>query len=285
MTHRVAIVLGLLAGTATWADAQTWRAMSESRRQLGEDTLAVSVRFALGELRIGAADPPTLYRVGLVYDEETFDPDVSYDVRRRRLVAGIRGGDRGVFPRNWDERSRQRLTLALSRDVAVRLDVEFGAGAASLELGGLAMISGRIQTGASETTIRFSEPNATTCRSLTVEVGAAEFRAYALGNARCRRVRVGGGVGEMVLDLSGAWPEGEHRVRADVGLGEVRLQVPRDVGVRLEIHKFLASVDHPGFTKRGSYYYSANYDDAAVQLLVEVHATFGSIDVSWIDPR
>lgn len=282
---RLALLAGLLlAAAAPAAAGQTWRTVTESRRHLGEDTLAVVIAFALGELRIAPADAPVLYRANLVYDDQLFEPAIHYDPARGRLRAGIeRDDDHRSLDVDWDDRSEQRLVLGLSREVAVNLHVEFGAGNASLDLGGLAMVSARIQTGASESTIRFSEPNVATCRRLTFEVGAAEFRALQLGNARCERIRVSGGVGEILLDLSGAWPDGDHRVRADVGLGEVRVEVPRSAGVRVEIHKFLAGVDHPGFTKRGNYYYSANYEDAAVKLLVEVHATFGSIEIAWSD--
>lgn len=274
------LVLSLVTAPAP-AAAQTWRTVTESRRHLGEDTLRVSIEFALGDLRIAPADGPTLYRVGLVYDDELFEPDIRYDPDRRRLWAGIDKDNNRSLDVHWKDRGEQRLTLHLSRDVPVRLDVEFGAGAASLDLGGLAMASASIKTGASESTIRFSEPNAVACTRLDFEVGAAEFRALQLGNAGCERIRVSGGVGEILLDLSGTWPEGQHRIRADVGLGEVRVEVPREAGVRLEVHKFLAGLEHPGFTRRGNYYYSANYDDAPVKLLIELHATFGSIEIGW----
>lgn len=282
MIRRVMIAGAALPFLAAPLSAQTWRTVTESRRHMGEDTMSVNIAFGLGRLQIGPAAGPTLYRVGLVYDDDHFDPDIRYDAERRRLSAGVDKEEGRSFRFDFDD-SRQRLTLALSPAVAVALSVEFGAGEATLDLGGLTLVSGRIRTGASESTVRFSTPNAGTCRRLTFEVGAAEFRGLQLGNARCASIRVNGGVGEIVLDLSGAWDEGEHRVRADVGLGEVRVEVPRNAGIRLEIHRFLAGFDHPGFTKRGSYYYSANYSDAPVKLLVELHATFGNIEVGWAE--
>lgn len=282
MMLRLTVPLLLAPLVTTAGSGQTWRTVTEARRHMGEESLAVHVQFGLGTLSIVPADGPTLFRVGLVYDDDHFDPDVRYDAGRRRLTAGIdKDRDRGL--RFDHEDSQQRLNLAISAAVPVRLSVEFGAGEASLDLGGLALTSARIQTGASESTVRFSTPNVGTCSRLWFEVGAAEFRGEQLGNARCESIRVSGGVGEIRLDLSGAWNEGTHSIRADVGLGEVRIDVPRNAGVRLRVHKFLAGVDHPGFTKRGSYYYSPNYDAAAVKLHLEVHATFGSIEVTWID--
>jgi predicted membrane protein len=62
----------------------------------------------------------------------------------------------------------------------------------------------------------------------------------------------------------------------------VRLRVPEDVGVRLEVSRFLAGLDLDGFTKRGSTYVSANYDRSPVKVRVDVNAAFGSIGVDWV---
>ena len=87
----------------------------------------------------------------------------------------------------------------------------------------------------------------------------------------------------MTLDLTGDWPAGQDtQLTVEVGLGQVQLHIPRDLGVRLEMDRFLASVDRAGFVKRGSAYYTPNYDAAPAKLTIDGKAVLGSIDVTWV---
>lgn len=281
---RLALGLAGLAALAApaAAAAQSYRTLVESRRLDQRDGLRVDVEFAVGRFRLGAAEGPQLYRVGLTYLDDRFDPEVEYDPETARLRVDLSGREEGVTVKHLDE-NRQRLDLMLAPEVPLDLDLKFGAVEADLELGGLTLRSARMATGASQTTVRFSAPNRAACDDLTLQVGAAEFEVIGLGNSRCRTVALKGGVGEITLDFSGEWPEGaEMRVTASVGLGSVRLRVPEHVGMRLNVDRFLASLSLDGFEKRGSAYYSAGYDRAPAKLIVDVNAAFGSIEVDWI---
>ena len=82
-------------------------------------------------------------------------------------------------------------------------------------------------------------------RSLEIDVGAASFEASNLGNANASLVHVQGGVGSVDLDFGGQWSQ-DMTVDADLAFGKLTLHVPRDVGVRVEVQKFLASFDQQG---------------------------------------
>jgi predicted membrane protein len=80
------------------------------------------------------------------------------------------------------------------------------------------------------------------------------------------------------LDFGGQWTQ-DMSVDADLALGKLTLHVPRDVGVRVEVQKFLASFDQQGLVKRGDAYYSDNWDQAKYRLRLRAQTTFGGIEL------
>jgi predicted membrane protein len=118
-------------------------------------------------------------------------------------------------------------------------------------------------------------------QELRVDGGAAQLEVRQLGNANAEHVRVECGVGDVTLDLSGAWAR-DAQLSLEVALGNTTLRVPRDVGVRIRLDKVLASFEHPGFTRRGDLYYSANYDAAARKVSVDASTVFGGFEVEWL---
>jgi hypothetical protein len=68
-----------------------------------------------------------------------------------------------------------------------------------------------------------------------------------------------------------------------MGLGSLTLRVPRGLGVRVDREGFLAGFDGEGLIKRGSVYYSENYESARHHLNVDLEAALGSVRVVWVD--
>lgn len=273
----------LLVATAATGLAQDYRTASGSRQRRGEKDLRATVEFALGELQIAPGTAGTLYRYHLVYDADHFDPVTSYHPETHRLRVGVDGRGRGEFPHRDREHWRQRLDLELSPATPLSLELAFGAGTAGVELGGLWLTDVALKGGASETTIRVSKPNPVTCRAFTMEVGAIDLTTEKLGNARCGRIELKGGAGSVVLDLTGEWPEGTTgQVDIAVGLGSVTLRLPERVGVEADVERFLVNFDRSGLLRRGSSYYSANWDTAKTRLRVNLKAALGDIQVEWV---
>src|SRR5690554_6673117 len=124
--------LGLVAVPAGPAGAQDWRTANTSRQRAGEAALEVQVRYGAGTLEVSPAARGELYRAGLRYDADQFEPIADYADGRLRI--GVEGRGRGIRGRNLD---RSELTLALSPDVDLDLDLDFGAVSGEIELGGL----------------------------------------------------------------------------------------------------------------------------------------------------
>lgn len=279
MFERTLVVGALLVALApTWADAQDWRTINSFRQLADETQLDVAVKYGAGRLVIEPGVAGELYRVGIRYDSDIYDPLTEY--RAGRLEVGVDGSGRSIRMRNQEAGD---MKLALSPDVALDVALAFGAVEANLELGGLRVSRVKIETGASDSELRFSSPNPIACGRLDLSMGAAAFRAVGLGNANCGRIKAEGGVGDLNLDFSGDW---RRDITADVtmALGSVTLAVPEDVGVRVRRSTFLTSFSGEGFSRQGRDHHSDNWDQASRKLTVELQGAFGSVTVRRVGP-
>ena len=277
MFRRALVVAAALSVTgAGAAEAQAWKTVTSFRQRAEESGLDVQVRYGAGRLMIRpAASGGELYRVGLRYDADLFDPITEY--RSGQLEVGVEGTGRSIRLKNHDA---GELDLRLSPDVALELDLDFGAVEADLELGGLRIRNLDIETGASDTEVRFSRPNPMRCERFDLSVGAASFEAEGLGNTNCAMLRVEGGVGDITLDFSGEWT-GNMEAEIEMALGSITLVIPEDVGVRVERETFLMDFNGSRFEKRDDAHYSDNWETARHRLTVELSGAFGSINVRW----
>ncbi|HUF12006.1 MAG TPA: hypothetical protein VMN78_02775 [Longimicrobiales bacterium] len=280
MTTAFVALLALAALGPLPAHAQDWRTTTIMRQATTEESLEVEIGYGAGTLSVEPAEGRMLYQASLRYDAHGFEPVADYSNGRLRI--GVDHND-DLRIGDHDDDEGGRMSLRLGRGVPLDLDFEFGAALAEIELGGLSVRRLELSTGASETRVRFSEPNPIRLEMLRIDVGAADFAIRGLGNANAREVRLNGGVAEMELDFSGAW-SGDTRLEADFGLGSLTLRVPRDVGLRVRKDTLLVSFEAPRMSKRGDdEYYSDNWNEASRKLTVDIDAAFGDITIEWID--
>lgn len=277
MRFRSLLPLPALLLVAGIAEGQSWKTM-ESARQLHDDgPTSVRIEYGAGELRVEPAPRRMLYHMELRYDENRFTPVTTFDAQARTLRLGLNDRDR-----RGSKTHGSRAVIGLTREAPLDLKLEFGAGEASLDLGGMSIRSLEISTGASESEIRFDAPNQISAERVEVEAGAAELGVFGLGNARARRIQFQGGVGSTTLDFSGAW-DADATASVRIGIGELTLRFPRGLGVRLEKNSLFTSFDTEGMIKRGDAYFSPDWDTATHRLTIDVDAAFGSVEVEWID--
>ena len=273
-----AVLLGALA-VSHGAQAQRMRSTTSARQLQGETRANVELTYGAGRLRVSPTRSDLLYRMELRYDDAQFRPVSEYDRAAGRLKLGVESREDGGRHRGRDA---QHATIELTPRVPLELKLAFGAGEADVELGGLALQDVHLQTGASRTNVSFSSPNRVAARRVKLEAGAAEVRVSGLGNTRSPRFEFSGGMGETTLDFGGTWAR-SATARIDMGVGSVRLRLPRTLGVRIVRDSFLSSFDAGGMVKRGNAWYSRNYAQARYKLDVSIHAAVGSIEVGWID--
>jgi hypothetical protein len=130
--------------------------------------------------------------------------------------------------------------------------------------------------------VSFTQPNRVAARRVKLEAGAAELHVNGLGNTRAQRFEFSGGMGETTLDFGGAWAS-SATAQVEMGVGSLRLRLPRSLGVKITKDSFLASFSPSGMVRRGDAWYSRGYDQARYRLDLSISAAMGSIDVEWID--
>jgi len=278
--RRSLAILAVLAGVAALpaaatAAAQDWRTLNTRRQVAGEKDFRVNVEFGAGVLKVEPAGAGDLYHAAIRYDAEIFEPVANYENGVLRIgISGTARTKRRI-------REGSQLTLGLGTNVPLDLRFAFGAVEADIELGGMNVRTANISTGASETRLRFSQPNRARLQRLDLAVGAADFTATGLGNANAERIVFKGGVGDIVLDFGGTW-RGDTQVEVSMGVGSLTLHLPRNIGVRIERETLFVSFDPRGLEKRGNGYYSEGWENAKRRLSISLKGALGSVDIRWL---
>lgn len=287
----------LVAGTVSSAEAQEWKEFRSARHPGDLQSVSIEVVYGAGRLAVGPSEVGRLYDLRVQYDASRFAPTRTWNAAdgegRLRVSLASRGEDqdrRAV--RREDVRmdltslrrlgdAGTRLELDLGRDVPVDLQVTVGAAESTLRLGGIPLTRLSVETGASDTRVSFDEPNPVRMGELDLRAGAAAFRAEGLGNANFQQFRFRGGVGDVTLDFTGRWTD-DARASISVGVGSLRLRLPRELGVRIRKSSFLTSFDAREFIETDDGWQTENWSRASAHLEVDLDAAFGSITVERV---
>jgi hypothetical protein len=265
---------------ATVAHAQSMRSFGTFRQTHGETRLATRIEYAAGTLRVAPGKPTELYRMDLSFDENRYLPVSDFNSSSGTAVLGLRpAGESGVHVVS-QRQLRQLAAIALSPAVDLSLNLALGAVDADLELGGLRITNLDLKTGASRTAVHFSDPNGIRCQRARFSAGAAEVSVFGLGNTRCDEIQFDGGIGKVLLDFGGAWSS-STRVEARMAVGGLTLRLPRKVGVRITMDKFLSSFEPVGLVRRGEAFESPNYGRTQRQLNIDLTTAVGGVDIEW----
>ncbi len=252
-----------------------------SWRNRGEESLDVRVSYAVGRFEVGPISGDLLYTIKSRYDAEVFDLYSAYRKRdgRGRLRIDIEGEADIEFSRLKDYDARAgHLELGITDAIPVSISVELGAAEALLDLGGIRLSGLKLETGASDTKIRFGKKNSEAIDRCVIRAGAATIEIESLGNSGCRHIEVEGGIGAITLDFSGDW---DYNATAEikVGLGAVEVRVPSELGVRIERKTFLMSLDAPDFWKGDDAWVSRNWSEASTRLELNLSGALGTINI------
>ncbi len=284
---RVLVLLGVNALVAILspldaAIVQNSQTVTTSQKLEDTDEKRVSIEFSAGRLAIRPIDEGLLYRLRLRYNEDYFEPVTDLSGNRLHLgVERIRKGFRGIF--NWNSSGGgNEFDLELTREVPMDLHINFGAGSAELDLGGLALTGLEFNTGASESRIKVSAPNREQILKAQFNVGAADFQLEQLGNLNAEDIEINAGMGSFEISLDGSWQR-DALISIDMGVGSLELHVPEDLGFQLRKNSFLTSLDGVrNLVKEGNAYYSLNWDEADRNVTVDLDGALGSVTVRLI---
>jgi Cell wall-active antibiotics response 4TMS YvqF len=280
--RQLALAVLALAAGATSASAQSMRSFATFRQLHGETRLRAALDYRAGGLRITPGRANELYRMDASYDENRYSPTSTYDAARGIVTLGLQPAGEGGLRVVSTRQLRQDATVAFAPSVDLALTLTLGGVQADIELGGLSLSALRMEAGASQAVVRFSEPNLSRCRGAEITAGAAELTVLGLGNSRCDHVALEGGMGKVTLDFGGAWTS-STTAEIKMAVGELTLRLPRRVGVRLTLDRFLSSFEPAGLVRAGNAYQSPGYDRADRKLELAVTTAVGGVRVEWAD--
>jgi hypothetical protein len=249
-----------------------------------EKALDSTIRFDIGSLEItGERASGSLYSYDMEYDKASFAPNVRYntvlDGTEGRFFISLESSHKaGIHA----QRLNNRLRLALSNGIPLKLQVVAGVGDTRLSLSGLKISSLDFESGVGEAKMSAYEPNSIPCDRISLKNGVGRLEATGLGNLNFKELEFDGGVGGATLDLTGEWKQNAD-IRIQVGMGGVNVRIPRDIGVKVEsAQNFLSGLHLEGFNKQDSFYYSENYGKAATRVSIHVTTGIGGLRITWI---
>jgi hypothetical protein len=224
--------------------------------------------------------------VVLDYEHESRESDklqVSYDIRGDEGVLRIRlkksshvWGDDGS-----DDEHRRKLTVRLTDQIPISLDVELGAGRGDIDLSDLQVSDLKISTGASSVDVRCDKPNEITADNVGIESGVSKFTATNLCNMNFKKLKFSGGVGSYRLDFGGDLRH-DASAKIEVGLGSVNVSVPKQFATKLLYDaSFFSSFDlDDDFSKtKSGVYETDDYDNSENRLTIQIESGLGSVKV------
>ena len=271
-----AAALLLAPAGAQAQDSPLWRTVDIARQLRDSQPQRIRVQYGAGRVDVRGSADPLLYNMHLRYDERRAVPVHRYDAAARSAVLGLETRDGAQ--RFGDRDDSGELRLVLPTAAPLDLDLQLGGTESRLELGGLTLRSLRLECGATDASVAFSQPNRTQMSDLTIDVGAADLLAVNLADANADQMRVNGGVGVVDLDFGGTWTR-DLTLNTRLSVGKLILRVPADVGIRLDLDRLIAGFDHDGMVKRDGAWYSTNYDTAPHKLQVHAETFFGQIEL------
>jgi len=257
------------------ADIQVLR---ESRPIGSTQDLAVDLKYDVGQLEVMRTSDDSLFNLDLQYDRRRYEPRFTFNEGERASIRLDVESNRGFgSPHGRDN----DLTLRLSDKVALDLNLTAGVTESRLEMAGLKIRRLHLRGGVGKTEVTFDKPTGQVLNSLDVESGVGELIIHGLGNAQVEQVDLKGGVGHTELDFTGELSTANMQARIKVGVGAVRLTIPREADVEIEAEgSFLSHISAPSFDRDGRKY--THHGDGGAKIRIEVQSGVGGVEVELI---
>jgi len=216
----------------------------------------MTLNFGLGELNISPGAETALLTGVATYNIKDLKPEITEEGNRVWLetgdleISGIPKFDKSV-KNEWD------LELG---DMPIALNLNSGAYEGDLELGGLSIKSLVIMDGASDVTIRFTEPNQIEMTEFKYQTGASTVKLYGIANANFSHMDFKSGAGEYTLEFSGELLR-DATVVINSGMSSLTVDVPDGTSARVFFDGGLSNVDIYGnWQKEGNVYFLSGGD-------------------------
>lgn len=244
--------------------------------------LSLEVRLELreGEFRILPGNPGEGIRVEADYDSGI------YALEQEHQLGEAESGIEQVTIRFYSKYSimRRLLTLGgdfepdnhieiyLPPDIPMNLSGAIRMGESRLDLSGLPLTGLDLDMTMGEHEVRFEKPNPLAMDQLHIYASKGEFTARGLGNAGFQSATVQGSMGEVSLDLRGAYTQ-DASVHTRFRMGELRITVPEDIHVNLKPTTVMFGEQHSSVQK------SEHIPDDAPTLNLRTSMSMGELSI------
>ena len=278
----ISLVAGLVLMTAGCGsiidEPPDYQVMRESRPIGTAKEMAVTLKYDVGMLDISKSSEADLFSFDLEYDRRRTTPKLDFEAGDRAsmrlevdtsnsLSAGRRDSD---------------LTLRLSEKVPLDLDLRTGVSESHLDLTGLLVRRMQLRGGVGKTDVAFDKQLSEPVKSIEVESGVGELIIRGLGNARVEHLDLKGGVGRTELDYTGDPGTTRSESTIKVGVGQIRLLLPRDANIEIRADgSFLSNINAPSFDREGHTYTHRGADDGS-KINIRVESGVGGVTVELI---
>jgi hypothetical protein len=209
----------------------------------GQGTVEMDVSMARVELVPAPADSPLRlegdYDASMFRLDEAMRPEGdgwSYTVHLRGRGFSFFGlHARPLGDRLGMHIMENKLRLYLPAGHPIALRGKLAMGEADLALGGLAIQSVDLKMGAGQHRVSFAEPTTVPLDVLRLDGSMGEVTVLRAGNASPREIEIRHGMGNLTLDLSGAWKrDADVRLRLGMGDSKVHLPAPQEASTQVD---------------------------------------------------
>jgi hypothetical protein len=219
----------------------------------GEPPINLVLAFGAGKINILPHPGELLVSGTASFNVEDFRPEVLQEENKITLKQGNLKLD--AVP-TLDDKIKNEWALALS-DYPLDLTIKAGAYHGEYEFGGLAITDLHLTDGASNVTLRFSQPNQVEMNAFRYETGGSNISLEKLGNANFQTLIFQSGAGNYQLDFSGALRRNTS-VFIETGLSRMVITVPEGVPARAQFEGPLAKINARGsWEQRGDEYHQS----------------------------
>jgi hypothetical protein len=265
-----------------------------------EQKIEVDIELTMADLTVSKASGDRAYNIDIDYDEEHFEPLISYKVRGDYGVLELSMDYdepvtdhkeledlfKGVISNDHDkgDARQNKWNVLLTDRIPLEISAELAMGSGYLDLTDLRIDDLKLEAGLSDLTVKFDKPNPISMDRLAAEVGLGNFNLINVGNASVKQLSIEVGLGSATVNLSGPITPGLS-AQLDVGLGSLELEIPKGLPVKIKCDcSFLASVDFDDFRKQGdSTYLSPGFDEDKDYVTLNMSVGLGSAKVKWVE--
>jgi hypothetical protein len=247
------------------------------------ELLVANVDLAAGHFNIATADIPEIVKAEVEYDDRRVE--IYSDYRKKRNTGYLEIGS-DLLSKTHIDSENNRWEMTLSKKYKTDLSIDIGACKSQLDLGGIPLVYFRMDVGAADANIIFSEPNPEIAENISIDVGASSFEGEKFGNANFKDMVFDGGVGKFKLDFSGEYKT-KSRAEISIGLGKAIIYIPSELPVRIEAEdNFLSSVKFKNVSRYevdNEYFESRDFESSPIGLDMKIDVGLGSVEIIWVD--